>query len=629
MRDATALMRSLQGRTLDTISGRKNRILRVHDDRVVVSTGRSPGGQDVPVRAVQAAVDELYRVGEVEISVAAVGYRSAFVGAVLAAIPGTELVTNCSPPRIRLLRGSGVRDRHDAGRSPSPCDGVGLDNAPSDSHLTPASDIPALLQGLCALERDLTRRELHIFAARRLVAPPCTLNDLALKLNISRERVRQIERMVSEQIDSPELLLSLRLSAMPLIEHTGPVTSCRRAEAGARLLGKGKRTIPSWYPRLLLISQGYRLHGRWLVEGTFVSDFLRPLADEVRGHPLPISELRARARASAVSPQLVVEWLREFERITVVGGTLMDWSGTNSDKAVRLIELARHPMTVDALLEAVGTKNRSSLAQALQRDERLRRVGRGTFGLVSWGGSAYTTISDAIATEVQRSGGEIEITKLTRVLSERHGVAAGSIRAYANGNRFETLATGMVRLRRTPRVIGTPVHSRSCYLHPEGWSLRIDIDHDVLRGSGQNMPDSFAVALGMRPLETVELDTPTGDITVGWTDLVAAFGSLRSVVVHLGAQPRDLLFCTALGALKAKFSVVSRATVDAHSGLERFLLEIGLDPEECEDQFVAACNALGVIEKGNARRSGLIRRLRLRGEQHLIALLAPEHRTSG
>lgn len=102
--DAHALLRSMKGRSLRTVTGRENRVLRVDQADVLVWTTRSPGGQAVPIAWVQDALDRLERDGEIEISVASVGHRSAFVGAVLLQLPGAHAVRTSSPPRIRLAR---------------------------------------------------------------------------------------------------------------------------------------------------------------------------------------------------------------------------------------------------------------------------------------------------------------------------------------------------------------------------------------------------------------------------------------------------------------------------------------------------------------------------------------------
>jgi hypothetical protein len=96
--DARSYLETLVGRDLETLSGRSNRVLRIQGDDVIVATARSPQGQPVPIAWVQDALDSLERDGEVFIDVETVGYRSAFIGAVLASVPGTS--TELAPARV-------------------------------------------------------------------------------------------------------------------------------------------------------------------------------------------------------------------------------------------------------------------------------------------------------------------------------------------------------------------------------------------------------------------------------------------------------------------------------------------------------------------------------------------------
>jgi hypothetical protein len=99
---AVQLLESLVGKDITTVTGRTNRVRAVESDHVLVATARSPAGQKVPVSWVQHALDQLYHHGSIEISVASVGYRSAFIGAVLSELPGAEVDRSKSPPWIRL-----------------------------------------------------------------------------------------------------------------------------------------------------------------------------------------------------------------------------------------------------------------------------------------------------------------------------------------------------------------------------------------------------------------------------------------------------------------------------------------------------------------------------------------------
>jgi len=90
----------LVGSTIPTMTGRRNQIIRVEGDMVLVGTARSPKGRWVDIAKVQVAADRLFRDGFVEINARSVGYRGAFVGAVLSTLPGT--IAEARPRRIRL-----------------------------------------------------------------------------------------------------------------------------------------------------------------------------------------------------------------------------------------------------------------------------------------------------------------------------------------------------------------------------------------------------------------------------------------------------------------------------------------------------------------------------------------------
>jgi hypothetical protein len=96
--DARSHLASLVGQEIKTQTGRSNRVLRIESDEVIVGTAKSPNGEPVPIAWVQNAFDLLERVSEVVIDIDTVVYRSAFIGAVLAMLPGTK--TALAPPRV-------------------------------------------------------------------------------------------------------------------------------------------------------------------------------------------------------------------------------------------------------------------------------------------------------------------------------------------------------------------------------------------------------------------------------------------------------------------------------------------------------------------------------------------------
>ncbi len=98
--EALELMRDLVGLPLPTVDGRINRILALEGDNALIATGKSPDGELVPAADVQRGLNLLRRRGSVRVHPDDLKYRSAFVGAVLATVPGAEVTRQ--PARISL-----------------------------------------------------------------------------------------------------------------------------------------------------------------------------------------------------------------------------------------------------------------------------------------------------------------------------------------------------------------------------------------------------------------------------------------------------------------------------------------------------------------------------------------------
>ena len=217
-------------------------------------TARSPSGQPIPIRWVQEALDRLERDGEIEISVSSIGYRSAFIGAVLRELPGAEVVTSVSPPRIRLLPSA----RAIASGRPARVILLGCVKTKLDRRAA-AKDLycSRLWAGRRAYAESLGESWLILSAMHGLVEPEVELDpyDLALADLSPSERKRWGEQVVRR--------LEMRfgdLSGMTFEVHAG--AAYRRAiepgirERGGQVLAPlGNIPLgsqPSWYQSRLV-----------------------------------------------------------------------------------------------------------------------------------------------------------------------------------------------------------------------------------------------------------------------------------------------------------------------------------------------------------------------------------------
>ena len=100
MTDARTYLQALVGQEIPTLTRRMpNRILAIDGDDVIVGTTKSPRGERVPIQWIQDGIDLLEQGNEIEVDVKTLGHRSAFVGAVLATLPGV-VVRPLTPRRL-------------------------------------------------------------------------------------------------------------------------------------------------------------------------------------------------------------------------------------------------------------------------------------------------------------------------------------------------------------------------------------------------------------------------------------------------------------------------------------------------------------------------------------------------
>jgi RNA polymerase sigma-32 factor len=89
-----------------------------------------------------------------------------------------------------------------------------VDQAPSPEAIVVEQDEKDhRLKALVAAIDVLNDRERRVFEARRLADEPLTLEDLAAKFNVSRERIRQIEARAFEKVRRAAKNLALQAPA--------------------------------------------------------------------------------------------------------------------------------------------------------------------------------------------------------------------------------------------------------------------------------------------------------------------------------------------------------------------------------------------------------------------------------
>lgn len=486
----------------------------------------------------------------------------------------------------------------------------------------------------------LDSRALEIVTARQLdprVKERPTLEDLATRHGVTRERIRQIEKdgagRLSKRLSQTHAGVVRRLSQRVARTIGVAVPASQGLSELARLAdvdGKPEdhNLITLW---LLLWSGGrYKIESGWLVRGGFdrlVLETSQTLSSLGSGDPSSWSEaIDALGAHGFRSPEVAEKWLGELKGFHKFDNYLVEWNRSAADRAEQVLKIQSEPMSREQLSQVVGVEP-STMGNSLLTDPRFTRLDRDAFGLSDWGGDAYIGIVGLIEREIDANDGQVGVAALADRISGEFSVARSSVVAYATNHTSFVTRKGIVRRREPDEDIGELREIRSearCYRLPGGWAWRRLVDNHVLRGSGLPIPQGFAVEAGLRPGESAERSSEYGPVAVSWIGLHPTIGSIRAPAQRLGARNGDWMFVQLVEGDSVRFSALTADSCSqVESGTQRLNLFVGDGLDLSSD--VTLLDSLGEVLAAESRLESFNQAaslLRSRGEADLAELLA-------
>jgi DNA-binding phage protein len=457
---------------------------------------------------------------------------------------------------------------------------------------------------------ELDDRENDVLRYRLLpLEAGAPLDELARRHDLSRERIRQIETRVKGRLATLRNSPVGRL-AVTLRHQIGAAIPADAEDAAGLTALLSDYNEPEVSKLLLLYLAGpYRSDNDWVLRlpsRASLDGTRQALLDAADGNGLvtraDVSDILDKAD---IRRQWHDPWISRLHCLRPISGNYLRWDGTTLDRLERLLRLRGEPATAEELLVELGDNlNPRGLKYRLMDDPRFIRINKQSqFALPDWGFDEYTGIADEIEQEIERCGGYADADHLVRTISATYGVAETSVRAYLAAPMFIVSDSGRVRLR-TSHDDKIPVDTNltdaaDCCWSPVGWRLRIQVDADLLRGSGRAIPAAFAGYIGVGPGSKIAIPGPGSAITVSWplSSIVGpSIGSLRSLALALDASDGDLLFLRYIadaGRFAAK--VVRASDIEAADGLSRLALLHGLRPSSDDrETLTAVVHALGL-----------------------------------
>lgn len=414
-----------------------------------------------------------------------------------------------------------------------------------DKPVTAADSSPAAQ--LTELLNEFNETQQLILDSRILQPVQATLQEIGDQLNLSRERIRQLQKQTEK------FLRYLAMKYRTLVAHSeklhqqlGMIVPDQHPLSSATMRETYGADPHPLHRRLFFWLGGFRefRDGLWLHH----SSSLATLRDE----------LRRNASATGLSTADAGDLLEEHgchraftDAIIRAAPHLHHWhdrwfghSLTIADKAALVLSGLGQPATVARIMELADlTNNVRSVQARLHADDRFIRSAKQHFALAEWGLPEYLGAPDTMAALIRSAGGSMDLNELADTIEKTFGVNSSTARAYARAPMF-VVENQQIRLRRAgePYEIPDRVHSREgVFRYPQQVVLILRVAKDMLRGSGRSLHADVAASLGVTPGSERTFRGSGFDLRITWPMSGWAGGSLGSVkpaLESLSGTPR-------------------------------------------------------------------------------------------
>ena len=394
---------------------------------------------------------------------------------------------------------------------------------------------------------ELNDKRMERICRQRISNPNriATLQELADDLGISRERVRQIEAKVLKRFHA----FMRKAAALPVKWHVDEIRRQAGTAAPFRHVERLLMVRPGQtdHSELLLKLAGYKLTDEWLVSATLASDDptkkILDRADEIGFIDLEFAT--EELNKWGIAKQFHEDWLLRAPYIRNLHGRLVRWDGNLGDKLVVGLSDLGHPASIDTLLEHIQEdKARGTAHNALSEDPRVVRANRSEWALSSWGLPEYSSIAISMRDLIYNSGRHLRIEDIIGHMRNAFGTAESSSLAYCKAPMF-VFRDGWVSLRDDLSEfeyenVSAQTACGVFPLGPERASLLVEVNHNLLRGSGRPIPSLLGAILNIPINKVVTFRNDAGvSVNVSYPEtsfLGPTMGSVRSLAESLGAE---------------------------------------------------------------------------------------------
>lgn len=430
----------------------------------------------------------------------------------------------------------------------------------------------------------LDERQRFVVQARLAQTPPATLEEVGLKLDVTRERVRQIQVRLKPKIEAA-FGQELHVIASTLQERLDPLTPADELTRQIdQITPDASETLVTLFRKALIRSMGLTLNG-----GLYTTERAEQVIGDVRFQAQELADdvglVQERGLVTSLPDdkwQRFWPWLRRRSGLHSFYGSLALRDSAKARAKAALLSIGR-PATRDEI-GAVCGQEPNRVGASLSNIPSVVKADRDRWGLRDWIDDEYDGIVGEIIQRIEEDGGVTTTKRLLREIPAKFSVSEQSVRAYMYSPRFEvrngsiSLANpASIRFRDLDDVIDGRDQDGAPY-----WTFVVD-DRYFQRYSVVGLPPEFAIALGCEPDSGVDVEIQNlpdcRALSLNWrlASLTgASLGHVAEPLKLLGLQPGDRAKVT-IAASRAVLlgphdgNSSTSASLEADATLERIL----------------------------------------------------------
>ena len=438
----------------------------------------------------------------------------------------------------------------------SSVDGIRIDHVTGGS----AGLVSIILGRVTKAIGEASAIQREVIEHRLLRAPPMTLQEVGVRVGLTRERIRQVQANLEQQVEDA-LGNETRIVASVLKERLGHVVEESEVECQFdEILRTEHRFARALIRRALLDQMGFTLNS-----GVFCDEQATKVLNDIRKgiHRLAddvglVNEQEAISSLPSEEWRRFWPWVRDRCKLIKSHGSLGIRDTAKARAKAALISIGR-PATREEIARACGN-TKMTVRKHLANVPSVVRADKYRWGLKEWIDDEYNGISGEISQQIDQDGGATTVKKLLTELPRKFGVKKTSVRAYMNAPKFvindgwiRLASKSSIRLRNLEDVIDGRDNTGAPY-----WAFLVDARY-FSGGTLQNVPPEIANALGCGPdsSERVQIENlpKCRDLSIHWnlaslTD--ASLGRLAEALEHLGVEPGDRVRLAITGHCRVK-----------------------------------------------------------------------------